>query len=158
MLTEEEFDKSMLATLGSLISWVFIPLGFGNWQSAVASLTGLLAKENIVGTLEVVKGVGSFTKASAISFLIFNLLCAPCFAAMGAIKREMNNWKWTAFAIGYQTVFAYVIAFIVYQFAIAFAGNISLVGFNIAIGLIVFLLYMIIKPNFKKLASKGKKA
>lgn len=158
MLSEEEFDKSMLATLGSLVSWMFIPLGFGNWQSAVASLTGLVAKENIVGTLEVVKGVSLFTRASAISFLIFNLLCAPCFAAIGAIKREMNNWKWTAFAIGYQTVFAYVIAFIVYQFAIAFAGNISLVGFNIAIGLIVFLLYMIIKPNFKKFSSKAKNA
>ena len=158
MLAENEIDKSILAFIGSFVSWIFAPLGFANWQSAVATITGLIAKENIVATIDVTLGLALFTKQSAMSFLIFNLLCAPCFAAMGAIKREMNNWKWTAFAIGYQTVFAYVIAFIVYQFSIAFSGRLNLLGFNVAVALVVFLLYMIIRPNFKKIADKVKKS
>ncbi len=167
MLAEDEIDRSILAGLGGLISWLFLPIGFGNWQAAVATITGLVAKENIVSSLGVVYGAGgnsaaqialAFTKASAISFLIFNLLCAPCFAAMGAIKREMNNWKWTAFAIGYQTVFAYAISFIVYNLSLAFSGNINVLGFIIAIILLLLLTYMVIRPNLKKLVKKFKKA
>ncbi|MBR2337494.1 MAG: ferrous iron transporter B [Clostridia bacterium] len=158
MLAENEIDKSILAFIGSFVSWIFAPLGFANWQSAVATITGLIAKENIVATIDVTLGVALFTKQSAMSFLIFNLLCAPCFAAMGAIKREMNNWKWTAFAIGYQTVFAYVIALIVYQFSIAFVGQINVLGFIVASILVLLLLYMIIKPDFKKIAKRLKKS
>ncbi len=118
MLSEEEIDYSILARIGSLIAWIFAPLGWGNWQAAVASITGLVAKENIVGTLGILYGGGegtvyqtlgaAFTQISGYSFLVFNLLCAPCFAAIGAIKREMNNGKWTWFAIGYQCGFAYL--------------------------------------------------
>ena len=116
MLSDEEIDSSILAAIGGAIAWIFRPLGWGNWQAAVASITGLVAKENIVGTLGILYGGGdgtvyqsigqAFTAISGYSFLVFNLLCAPCFAAIGAIKREMNNAKWTWFAIGYQCGFA----------------------------------------------------
>ena len=166
MLGEEEISYSILAVIGSWISWIFTPLGFGNWQCAVATITGLMAKENIVGTLGVVYGVGgdsmlaianAFTQVSGLSFLIFNLLCAPCFAAMGAIKREMNNWKWTAFAIGYQTAFAYVISFIVYQLGNMFIGQGNVVGIILAFAFILALLYLVIRPNFKKMFKNSKK-
>ena len=159
MLAEDEVDKSLLAFIGGFISWIFAPLGFGTWQGAVATITGLVAKENIVGTLGVVYGVsgsaitaiaGAFSSAAGLSFLIFNLLCAPCFAAMGAIKREMNNWKWTLFAIGYQTLFAYAIALIVYQFGLLFAGAVNVVGLIVAIILAVILLYLTIRPKSAK--------
>ncbi|WP_298048064.1 ferrous iron transporter B, partial [uncultured Bifidobacterium sp.] len=130
MLSEEEIDYSILAKIGSLISWIFIPLGWGSWKAAVASITGLVAKENIVGTLGILYGGGdgtvyqniaaNFTGITGYSFLVFNLLCAPCFAAIGAIKREMNNAKWTWFAIGYQCGFAYLIALMINQFGNAF--------------------------------------
>ena len=159
MLAEEEIEHSILATIGNLFAWVFTPVGFGNWQSAVASITGLVAKENIVATMEIVMGGSAemasiFNKASGLSFLIFNLLCAPCFAAMGAIKREMNNAKWTLFAIGYQTVFAYVIAFIAYHFATIFVGGVSVIGIIVAVLLILLIVYMLVKPDFKKIFKK----
>lgn len=166
MLGEEDIDKSILSVIGSWISWIFIPLGFGNWQSAVATITGLLAKENIVGTLGVVYGItgdatigvaNAFTPVAGLSFLTFNLLCAPCFAAMGAIKREMNNWKWTAFAIGYQTVFAYVIAFIVNQLGCLFTGNGHVVGVILSVVFIVALVYLVVKPDLTKITAKFKK-
>ncbi|MBR3353954.1 MAG: ferrous iron transporter B, partial [Oscillospiraceae bacterium] len=126
MLAEDELELSILARIGSLIAWIFTPLGWGNWQAAVASITGLVAKENIVGTMGILYGSGeltawealaqAFTGVTAYSFLVFNLLCAPCFAAIGAIKREMNNAKWTWFAIAYQCGFAYVIALMINQF------------------------------------------
>ena len=156
MLSEEEIDYSILAKIGSLISWIFIPLGWGNWQAAVASITGLVAKENIVGTLGILYGGGdgtvyqsiaaAFTSITAYSFLVFNLLCAPCFAAIGAIKREMNNAKWTWFAIGYQCGFAYVVALMVNQFGGLFTGNVNVLGLIVAVALLAGMLYMLFKP------------
>ena len=125
MLGEDELSLSFLANIGSALAWVFAPLGWGNWQAAVATITGLVAKENIVGTMGILYGAAgnvyaalaaSFTPVAGYSFLCFNLLCAPCFAAMGAIKREMNSAKWTWFAIGYQCLFAYAVALMVNQF------------------------------------------
>ena len=126
-LAEEEMGSSMLAAVGGAISWIFAPLGFGNWQATVASFTGIVAKENIVGTMGVLYGESAalkaaFTGVSGMSFLIFNLLCAPCFAAIGAIRKEMNSAKWTWFAIGYQTIFAYATAFVVYWLGTLFTG------------------------------------
>lgn len=125
----ENADASMLAAIGGAICWIFAPLGFGNWQAAVTTLTGLIAKEEVVGTMGVLYGgnltatVGTlFTGLTAYSFMIFNLLCAPCFAAMGAIKREMNSAKWTWAAIGYMCLWAYVLALIVYQIGGLIAG------------------------------------
>ena len=164
MLAEDEISSSILAKIGGAFSWIFAPLGFGNWQSAVATITGLVAKENIVGTLGVVYGVSgdatveiakAFTPMAGMSLLIFNLLCAPCFAAMGAIKREMNNWKWTLFAIGYQTAFAYVIAFIVYQIGRLFVGGASVVGVIVAFVLLAGLVYMVVRPE-KKVIKKAR--
>ena len=131
MLGEDEIGNSILAAIGNGLAWIFAPLGWGNWQATVASITGLVAKENIVGTMGILYPGGwteigtAFTGLSGFSFLLFNLLCAPCFAAMGAIKREMNNIKWFWFAVCYQCVFAYAIAFIVYQFASIFAGALN---------------------------------
>ena len=157
MLSEDEIGSSILATIGSGISWLFAPLGWGNWQTAVASLTGLIAKENIVGTLGVLYGGGelstyanlavAFTGLSAFSFLIFNLLCAPCFAAMGAIKREMNSAKWTFFAIGYECAFAYAVSLMIYQFGSAISGNINVVGFIASMVLLTAMLYLLFRPN-----------
>ena len=156
MLSEEEIDYSILARIGSLIAWIFAPLGWGNWQAAVASITGLVAKENIVGTLGILYGGGdetvyqalgtAFTQISGYSFLVFNLLCAPCFAAIGAIKREMNNSKWTWFAIGYQCGFAYLCALMVNQFGKAFTGDLSIIGLVAAIAALAFIIYMLFRP------------
>jgi len=156
MLDESEIDASILATIGGAIAWIFKPLGWGNWQAAVASITGLVAKENIVGTLGILYGGGdgtvyqnigaAFTGVTAYSFLVFNLLCAPCFAAIGAIKREMNNRKWTWFAIAYQCGFAYVIGLMVNQFGGAFTGKLNVLGLIAAIALLVLIVYMLVKP------------
>ena len=156
MLSEEEIDCSILAHIGSLIAWIFAPLGWGNWKAAVASITGLVAKENIVGTLGILYGGGDetvyqalgavFTQISGYSFLVFNLLCAPCFAAIGAIKREMNNAKWTWFAIGYQCGFAYLCALMVNQFGKAFTGDLSVLGLVAAIAALAFIIYMLVRP------------
>ena len=136
---------SILATIGNLVAWIFAPLGFGNWQSAVATITGLLAKENIVSTFGVISEL--FNPLSAYSFMIFNLLCAPCVAAMGAIKSEMKSAKWTLFAVGYQTGFAYSISLIVYQVGLIFTGVINPVGITVSLILAAFLLYMLFRPQ-----------
>ncbi len=156
MLSEEEIGYSILAAIGGVLAWIFKPLGWGNWQAAVASITGLVAKENIVGTLGILYGGGdgtvyqnlasAFTGITGFSFLVFNLLCAPCFAAIGAIKREMNNAKWTWFAIGYQCGFAYVIALMINQFGNAFTGNANIIGLAAALAALVYMLYLLFKP------------
>ncbi len=160
MLEAEEIDESLLATIGGAISWIFAPLGWGNWQATVASITGLVAKENIVGTMGVLYGGGeltawqalheAFTGITAYSFLVFNLLCAPCFAAIGAIKREMNNAKWTWFAIGYQCIFAYVIALMINQFGGIFTGDISIIGLIFAVAFLVLIVYMLFFKKYKE--------
>ena len=156
MLGEEEIDYSILAAIGSVLAWVFKPLGWGDWQAAVASITGLVAKENIVGTLGILYGGGdgtvyqnlatAFNGITGYSFLVFNLLCAPCFAAIGAIKREMNNAKWTWFAIGYQCGFAYIIALMINQFGNLFLGHASVIGLIFALAALAGMLYMLFKP------------
>ena len=156
MLSEDQIDSSILAKIGNLIAWIFIPLGWGNWQATVASITGLVAKENIVGTLGILYGGGeltvyqniaaAFTGITGYSFLVFNLLCAPCFAAIGAIKREMNNAKWTWFAIGYQCGFAYLIALMINQFGNAFTGSLNVIGLIAAIAALALIIYMLFKP------------
>ena len=156
MLSDDQIDCSILAAIGGAIDWIFAPLGWGNWQAVVASITGLVAKENIVGTLGVLYGGGdgsvynamaaAFTGITAYSFLVFNLLCAPCFAAIGAIKREMNSRKWTWFAIGYQCVFAYVIALMINQFGGLFTGNANILGVIVAVILLAGIIYMLCKP------------
>ncbi len=157
MLSEDEIDSSILAKIGSVIAVIFRPLGWGNWQAAVASITGLVAKENIVGTLGILYGGGdgtvysniaaAFTGITAYSFLVFNLLCAPCFAAIGAIKREMNNAKWTWFAIAYQCGFAYCIALMVTQFGNIFVGKANVIGIIVAAAILIGMIYMLF---FKK--------
>ena len=156
MLSEDQIDSSILAKIGNLIAWIFIPLGWGNWQATVASITGLVAKENIVGTLGILYGGGDgtvyqnlamhFTGITGYSFLVFNLLCAPCFAAIGAIKREMNNSKWTWFAVGYQCGFAYLIALMINQFGNAFTGSLNVIGLIAAIAALALIIYMLFKP------------
>ena len=156
MLSEDQIDSSILARIGSAIAWIFAPLGWGNWEAVVASITGLVAKENIVGTMGILFGGGdgtvyqniaaNFTGVTAYSFLVFNLLCAPCFAAIGAIKREMNSPKWTWFAIGYQCGFAYVIALIINQLGGAFTGKLNVIGLIFAIAFIALIVYMLFKP------------
>ena len=156
MLSDEQIDCSILAKIGGAIAWIFAPLGWGNWQAVVASITGLVAKENIVGTLGVLYGGGdgsvydamaaAFTGITAYSFLVFNLLCAPCFAAIGAIKREMNNRKWTWFAIGYQCGFAYVIALMINQFGGLFTGSANILGVIVAAALLAGMIYMLVRP------------
>ena len=157
MLSEDQIDYSILAAIGGAICWIFAPLGWGNWQATVASITGLVAKENIVGTLGILYGAGegtvwqhigaAFTPITGYSFLVFNLLCAPCFAAIGAIKREMNNAKWTWFAIGYQCVFAYAIALMINQFGGLFTGHVNVIGLIFALLVLAFIIYMLF---FKK--------
>ena len=152
MLSEEQIDASILAKIGNAIAWIFVPLGWGTWQAAVASITGLVAKENIVGTMGILYPDGwteigaAFTQISGYSFLVFNLLCAPCFAAIGAIKREMNNAKWTWFAIGYQCGFAYVVALMINQFGDAFTGSLNVLGLIAAIAALALIVYMLFKP------------
>ena len=170
MLSEDEIDCSILAKIGGVIAWIFKPLGWGNWQAAVASITGLVAKENIVGTLGILYGGGdgtvyqniahAFTGITGYSFLVFNLLCAPCFAAIGAIKREMNSQKWTWFAIGYQCGFAYVIALMINQFGSIFAKNatVSVIGVIVSVLLLAGMIYMLVRPykEATKLTAKVK--
>ena len=156
MLSEDQIDHSILAAIGNLIAWIFTPLGWGNWQAAVASITGLVAKENIVGTLGILYGGGdtsvyanlaqAFTGLAGYSFLVFNLLCAPCFAAIGAIKREMNNAKWTWAAIGYQCGFAYVIALMVNNIGLLFQGVFSF-WTVVAIALLACMIYLLVRKN-----------
>lgn len=157
MLTEAEIDHSILAAIGGAIAWLFRPLGWGNWQAAVASITGLVAKENIVGTMGILYGGGdagvyqnlaaAFSGAAAYSFLVFNLLCAPCFAAIGAIRREMNSARWTLFAVGYQCCFAYAVSLMIYQFGMLFAGDGNVPGVIAALILLGLMGYMIFKPH-----------
>ena len=158
----EDLDNSVLAKIGSAICIIFAPLGFGDWKATVATITGLIAKENVVATFGVLYGglsevaengdeiwgavAQNFTQLSAYSFMIFNLLCAPCFAAMGAIKREMNSPKWTCIAIGYMCVFAYAIALIVYQIGGIFTGNVNVVGLICALAVLAFIIYMLVRP------------
>ena len=163
MLAEDELDHSILAAIGSGISWLFAPLGWGNWQAAVASVTGLVAKENIVGTMGILYGnwqgiAEAFTGLAGFSFLVFNLLCAPCFAAIGAIKREMNSAKWTWFAIGYQCLFAYAISLMIYQIGGIFAGSVNVIGLIAAILVLAFMVYMLVRPykEASKLTTKVK--
>ena len=156
MLSEDQLDKSILASIGGAIAWIFKPLGWGTWQATVASITGLVAKENIVGTMGILYGGGdssvyanlaqAFNGITGYSFLVFNLLCAPCFAAIGAIKREMNNAKWTWFAIGYQCLFAYAIALVVNQIGGLFTGSVNVLGVIVALAIIVCIIYMLFKP------------
>ncbi|MBQ9526090.1 MAG: ferrous iron transporter B [Fretibacterium sp.] len=151
MLEEEELDLSLLARVGNAIAWIFAPLGFGTWQATVASITGLIAKENIVGTMGILYGgtetyanlAASFNGIAAYAFLVFNLLCAPCFAAIGAIRREMNNAGWTWFAITYQCGFAYAISLMIYQFGGLFTGNVNTPGLIAAFAVLAVMLYML---------------
>ena len=164
MLGEDEIGNSILAAIGNGLAWIFAPLGWGNWQATVASITGLVAKENIVGTMGILYPGGwteigaAFTGLSGFSFLLFNLLCAPCFAAMGAIKREMNNIKWFWFAVGYQCVFAYVIAFMVFQFGSIFAGGLNVIGLIFAVAVFAFMIYMLVRPYKEATTLKVKPA
>ena len=168
MLSDEEINYSILAKIGGAIAWIFAPLGWGNWQAVVASITGLVAKENIVGTLGILYGGGdgtvyqnlasAFNGITGYSFLVFNLLCAPCFAAIGAIKREMNSQKWTWFAIGYQCGFAYAIALMINQIGALFTGNANVLGVIVALILFACIVYMLCKPykEASKLTTKVK--
>ena len=162
MLSDEEIDYSILAAIGKGISWIFIPLGWGDWKSAVAAVTGLVAKENVVGTFGILFHYGevgeageeiwtnlsaNMTAIAAYSYLVFNLLCAPCFAAMGAIKREMNNTKWFWFAIGYQCGLAYLVSLCIFQIGGLFTGAATF-GFwtIVAIAIIIGFIYMLVRP------------
>ena len=161
MLEDLELDHSILAKVGSAVAWIFAPLGWGNWKSAVAAITGLVAKENVVGTFGILYGfsevaedgteiwgslAGSMTAVAAYSFLVFNLLCAPCFAAMGAIKREMNNAKWFWFAIGYQTLLAYIVALCVYQIGTLVTAGTFGIGTVVAFLLVAGFVYLLVRP------------
>ena len=163
MLEDEQLDQSILALIGHSFAWLFAPLGWGQWRAAIAAVSGLVAKENVVGTFGVLYGFAevaedgsqvwaslqsAFTPAAAYGFLVFNLLCAPCFAAIGAMKREMNSAKWTWFALGYQCIFAYVVALIIYQIGSVITGEgLNIIGLIIAIILIIVLLYFFFRPN-----------
>ena len=156
MLSEDQIDYSILAMIGNAISWIFIPQGWGNWQAAVASITGLVAKENIVGTLGILYGGGDgsvyaemaskFTAITAYSFMAFNLLCAPCFAAMGAIKREMNNTKWFWIAVGYQCGLAYLVSLCVARIGMLVTGAGFSVWTIVAIAIVIGFLYLLFRP------------
>ena len=170
----EDLDNSVLAKIGGVIAPLFAPLGWGNWRSAVATVTGLIAKENVVATFGTLFHFGgelsdngdeiwgmvssSFTALSAYSFLVFNLLCAPCFAAMGAIKREMNSPKWTMFAIGYQCAFAYAVSLMIYQFGLLFTGDVNVVGLLFAVLVFAFMVYMLVRPYNENRVLKKVKA
>ena len=158
----DDLDNSILAKIGNILAPLFIPLGWGDWKAAVATVTGLIAKENVVATFGTLFHFGgevsengdeiwgqmaeTFTALSGYSFLVFNLLCAPCFAAMGAIKREMNNGKWTAFAILYQCGFAYAVSLMVYQFGLLFTGSVNVIGLIVAVIVLAFMIYMLVRP------------
>ena len=168
MLSEDQIDYSILAAIVGAICWIFAPLGWGNWQATVASITGLVAKENIVGTLGILYGAGegtvwqhigaAFTPITGYSFLVFNLLCAPCFAAIGAIKREMNNAKWTWFAIGYQCVFAYAVALMINQFGALFTGSVNVIGLIFALLVLAFIIYMLFFKKYTEATRLSDKA
>ncbi len=168
MLSEDQIDYSILAAIGGAICWIFAPLGWGTWQATVASITGLVAKENIVGTLGILYGAGegtvwqhigaAFTPITGYSFLVFNLLCAPCFAAIGAIKREMNNAKWTWFAIGYQCVFAYAVALMINQFGALFTGSVNVIGLIAALLVLAFIIYMLFFKKYTEATRLSDKA
>ena len=158
----EDLSDGFLAGIGRMFAWIFIPLGWGDWQAAVAAVTGLVAKENVVGTFGILFGfaevaedgseiwgtlASSMTGIAAYSFLVFNLLCAPCFAAIGAIKREMNNAKWTWFAIGYQCAFAYGVSLCIYQFGTLLAGGGFGVGTAAAVLVLAGFLYLLFRPH-----------
>ena len=158
----EDMNNSVLAAIGNAVCVIFAPLGFGNWRATVATVTGLIAKENVVATFAILYNyagevsengdeiwglvAADYTQLSAYSFMLFNLLCAPCFAAMGAIKREMNNWKWTCFAIGYMCLFAYAVSLMVYQIGSAVTGNLNPVGLICALIVLGLMLYMLFRP------------
>ena len=169
-LGEDAEGASILENIGNLFAWIFKPLGFGTWQATVATVLGLVAKEDVVGTIgtlismedlpdlveegENIAGVldvfFNSSTAAAYAFMLFNLLCAPCFAAMGAIKREMNNAKWTAFAIGYMTVFAYAVALIYYQIASAIKGQVHVLGLIAALLILAFMIYMLFFKKYEE--------
>ena len=166
MLPEDELQNSILGYIGRGICWIFAPLGWGEWQATVASVTGLVAKENIVGTMGVLYGASgnvyatlaaTFSGIAGYSFLVFNLLCAPCFAAIGAIKREMNSPKWTWFAIGYQCVFAYAVSLMIYQFGSIFTGNINVIGLIAAVLVLAFIVYMLFFKKYHEATTLNKK-
>ena len=165
MLEKEELELSILATVGNAIAWIFKPLGFGTWQATVASFTGLIAKENIVGTMGILYGgtetyanlAASFTGVAAYAFLVFNLLCAPCFAAIGAIKREMNNAGWTWFAIAWQCGFAYAVALMIYQFGRIFTGGVNVIGLIAAIAILGVMIYMLFFRKYQEATKLTKK-
>ena len=158
MLEKEELELSILAKVGSVIAWIFAPLGFGTWQATVASITGLIAKENIVGTMGILYGgteayanlAAAFSGIAAYAFLVFNLLCAPCFAAIGAIKREMNSAGWTWFAIAYQCGFAYAVSLMIYQFGGLFTGNVNIVGLIAALAVLGVMIYMLFFKKYQE--------
>ena len=158
MLEEEELDRSILAAFGNAIAWILAPLGWGRWQAAVASITGLIAKENIVGTMGTLYGgteayanlAASFTKLAGYSFLAFNLLCAPCFAAIGAIRREMNNARWTWFAIAWQCGFAYAVSLMIYQIGGLFTGNVNVIGLIAGIAILCAMVYMLFFRKYQE--------
>ena len=143
--TEMELENSILGMVGGALCWIFKPLGFGNIKATVATIMGLVAKEEVVGVFGVLDFEG-MTKLAAYSFLVFNLLCAPCFAAIGAIKREMNSAKWTWFAIGYQCLFAYAVSLMIYQIGSVFAGGMNFIGLIAALAVLAAMLYMLFKP------------
>ena len=158
MLSEDELEWSILAKVGSAIAWIFAPLGFGTWQATVASITGLIAKENIVGTMGILYGgtaayanlAQAFTGLAAYSFLVFNLLCAPCFAAIGAIRREMNNAGWTWFAIAWQCGFAYAVSLMIYQFGGLFTGHVQVIGLIAAAAVLCAMVYMLFFKKYQE--------
>ena len=165
MLEKEELELSILAAVGNAVAWIFSPLGFGTWQATVASFTGLIAKENIVGTMGILYGgtqtyanlAASFSGIAAYSFLVFNLLCAPCFAAIGAIRREMNNARWTWFAIAWQCGFAYAVALMINQFGGLFTGSISVIGLIAAGAVLCAMVYMLFFRKYREATKLTKK-
>lgn len=140
-----ELNDSVLGMIGNAVCIIFAPLGFGEATAAIATIMGLVAKEEVVGVFGVLDFMG-MTPLAGYSFLVFNLLCAPCFAAMGAIKREMNNPKWTAFAIAYQCFFAYAVSLIIYQFGLLFTGAVNVIGLIFAVIVLAFMIYMLVRP------------
>lgn len=147
--TEMELENSVLGMIGNALCWIFAPLGFGNIKATVATIMGLVAKEEVVGVFGVLDFEG-MTQLAAYSFLVFNLLCAPCFAAIGAIKREMNSAKWTWFAIGYQCVFAYAISLMIYQFGSVFTGGLNVIGLIAAIAVLAVMVYMLFIKKYSE--------
>lgn len=147
--TQTELENSLLGMLGKALCWIFAPLGFGNIKATVATVMGLVAKEEVVGVFGVLDFEG-MSQLAAYSFLVFNLLCAPCFAAIGAIKREMNSARWTWFAIGYQCLFAYSISLMIYQFGSALSGNLNVIGFIAAAAVLAAMVYMLFIKKYSQ--------